>query len=268
MLYQVEGVDAYCYSGGKPFDPAQPSAVFLHGAQNDHSVWALQTRYFAHHGWNVLAPDLPGHGRSKGAAKTSVEALAVWLLALLDAAGIEQALLVGHSMGALIALQASLVAPQRVSRLALLGAAYPMRVSDALLDAAKTDEPGAIDMITIWSHASIAQKPAFPGPGFYTMGGARRLQQRIAHINPDNVLHTDLCACNAYTGGQAAARAAQCPTLFMLGQYDMMTPPRSSQLLTSTISHGTVVMLDSGHAMMAEQPDSVLDTLYGFAVGQ
>src|SRR5450830_1542191 len=87
MLFTVENTSAYCYTGGKAFHPAQPTAVFIHGAQNDHSVWALQTRYFAHHGWNVLAVDLPGHGRSQGAAKTSVEALAHWLLAVLDAAG-------------------------------------------------------------------------------------------------------------------------------------------------------------------------------------
>ncbi len=268
MRYQVEGVDAYCYTGGKPFNPAQPSAVFIHGAQNDHSVWALQTRYFAHHGFNVLAPDLPGHGRSKGAAKSSVEGLALWLLALLDAAGVKQALLAGHSMGALIALQASLIARQRVSRLVLLGAAYPMRVSDALLEAAKTDEQSAIDMITLWSHSSIAQKPSFTSPGFYTMGGARRLQQRIAQINPDQVLHTDFAACDAYAGGETAARAVQCPTLFIFGARDMMTPPKSTKLLTAAISHGKVTMVNSGHAMMAEQPDTVLDTLYGFAVEQ
>ena len=73
MIVTVQGVDAYCYTGGKAFNPAQPSAVFIHGAQNDHSVWILQTRYFAHHGFNVLALDLPGHGRSKGAALPGVQ---------------------------------------------------------------------------------------------------------------------------------------------------------------------------------------------------
>lgn len=103
MILQVEGQQAYCYTGGKQFDAARPTVVFIHGAQNDHSVWILQTRYFAHHGFNVLAVDLPGHGRSKGAAKESVEAMAAWLLALLDAAGVDRAILVGHSMGSLIA---------------------------------------------------------------------------------------------------------------------------------------------------------------------
>jgi pimeloyl-ACP methyl ester carboxylesterase len=62
MIYNVQGAPLYVYTGGKFFDPAKPTAVFIHGVLNDHSVWILQTRYFANHGWNVLAVDLPGHG--------------------------------------------------------------------------------------------------------------------------------------------------------------------------------------------------------------
>src|SRR5471032_1269381 len=225
MLFTVENTSAYCYTGGKTFHPEQATAVFIHGAQNDHSVWALQTRYFAHHGWNVLAVDLPGHGRSQGAAKTSVEALAHWLLAVLDAAGVEQAMLVGHSMGSLIALEAAFQAPQRVSHLALLGSTYTMKVSPALLETARNDEQAAIDMVNIWSHSSIAQKPSFPGPGFYAMGGARRLMQYITRHNDEKVFHIDFSACNAYANGEAAAQAATCPTLFLLGKRDVMTAP-------------------------------------------
>ncbi|OYO29034.1 alpha/beta fold hydrolase [Janthinobacterium sp. PC23-8] len=265
MMYNVDNHAAWCYTGGKAFNPGQPTAVFIHGAQNDHSVWALQTRYFAHHGWNVLAVDLPGHGRSGGDAKTGVEQLARWVLAVLDAAGVAQAMLVGHSMGSLIALEAAYLAPERVSQLAMLGATYPMTVSPALLATSKNDEQAAIDMVNIWSHSSIAQKPSFPGPGFYAMGGARRLKQRIAAINPDHVFHTDFYACNAYANGEVAAAAIACPTLFLFGARDMMTPPKSTKLLTSTIAHGKVVLVDSGHELMAEQPDAVLDTLYAFA---
>ena len=264
MLLTVQGVDAYCYTGGKPFDAALPTVVFIHGAQNDHSVWALQSRYFAHHGFGVLAVDLPGHGRSKGAAKASVEELAAWLLELLDAAGVAQAALFGHSMGSLIALEASHQAPQRVRQLGLLGSTYPMKVSDTLLETSRSDEQAAIDMVNIWSHSSIAQKPSFPGPGFYAMGGAMRLKQRISQINPAQVFYTDFFACNAYANGEAAAKAVRCPTLFIFGLRDMMTPPRSTKLLTSSIAHGKVVQVDAGHELMAEQPDAVLDALVGF----
>jgi pimeloyl-ACP methyl ester carboxylesterase len=268
VILNVQGSAAYCYTGGRQFDAALPCVVFIHGAQNDHSVWILQTRYFAHHGFNVLAVDLPGHGRSKGAAKDSVEAMAAWLLALLDAAGVSSAVLIGHSMGSLVALEAAHTAPGRVSHLAMLGTTYPMKVSDSLLDTAKNDEQSAIDMVNIWSHSSIAQKPSCPGPGFYVQGGSRRLMQRIAQLNPEPLFHTDFFACNAYANGEAAAKAVRCPTLFIVGSKDAMTPPRSTKALTAAIAHGKVVHVDAGHQLMAEQPDAVLDALFAFATAR
>jgi pimeloyl-ACP methyl ester carboxylesterase len=266
MMLNVQGHDAYCYTGGKPFNPELPTAVFIHGAQNDHSVWVLQTRYFAHHGFNVLAVDLPGHGRSEGAPLTRVEAMADWVLALLDAAGVQQATLVGHSMGALIALEATHRAPARITKLALVGVAYPMKVSEVLLDAAKNAEQDAIDMVNIWSHSSIAQKPSCPGPGFYVMGASQRLMQYISRHNREQVFYTDFMACNAYANGEAAARVAACPALLLLGTRDMMTPPKATAALTKYIPHAEVVRIENcGHQLMAEQPDAVLDTLFAFA---
>ncbi|MGZ5200485.1 MAG: alpha/beta fold hydrolase [Telluria sp.] len=265
MLIDVHGKPAYAYTGGKAFNAALPTIVFIHGAQNDHSVWALQSRSFAHHGFGVLAVDLPGHGRSPGPALDTVEQIADWLIALLDAAGVQQAVLAGHSMGSLVALEASHRAPARVRALALLGTTFPMKVSDALLETSRTNEQQAIDMVTIWSHSTIAPKPSAPAPGFWMMGGLRRLMQRMSQQNPNALFFTDFSACNAYANGQVAAEAVQCPTLFILGSKDMMTPPRSAKLLTGAIKHGRIVTVDAGHAMMSEQPDAVLDALYGFA---
>lgn len=265
MIYHVNGQEAYAYNGGKAFDAALPTIVFIHGAQNDHSVWGLQSRWFAHHGYGVLAVDLPGHGRSAGPALASVEAMADWLLALLDAAGVRHALLAGHSMGSLVALEASLRAPGRVRGLAMLGTTWPMKVSDQLLATSRDDEGAAIDMVNIWSHSSIAHKPSSPGPGFSVLGGARRLMQRMSAINPDALFHTDFAACNAYANGEAAARAVACPAVFIFGARDMMTPPRSTRTLTGAIAHGKIVTVDAGHSLMAEQPDAVLDALIAFA---
>ncbi|MEH6437427.1 alpha/beta fold hydrolase [Massilia sp. DD77] len=265
MLLNVQGKQAYCYTGGKAFDPALPVIVLVHGAQNDHSVWGLQSRYLAHHGHAVLIPDLPGHGRSAGPALGSVEELADWLLALLDAAGVDRAVLGGHSMGSLIALEAAHRAPQRALGLALLGTTYPMKVSDALLETSRSDEEAAIDMVNIFSHSSIAHKPSSPGPGFSVMGGARRLMQRMSARNPDQLFHTDFAACNSYANGEAAASGIACPTLFILGNKDMMTPPRSAKLLTGAIKHGKIVTVEAGHSLMTEAPDAVLDALSAFA---
>lgn len=267
MDYVVQGNRAYCYTGGKACNPAQPTAVFIHGAQNDHSVWGLQTRYFAHHGFNVLAVDLPGHGRSAGPALASIEAISGWLLGLLDAAGIAKAMLIGHSMGSLAALEAAGAAPDRVSKLALVGTAFPMRVSDALLSAARDEEERAIDMVNIWSHSTMSPKPSSPGPGFSVMGGSRRLMQRMAQRGPELLFHTDFSVCNSYAHGEAAAANISCPTLLLLGQRDMMTPPKAAAALKQAIGHArTVIVPAAGHSLMAEQPDAVLDALYGFAI--
>lgn len=266
MMVDIHGQRAYAYTGGKVFDPSLPTAVFIHGAQNDHSVWALQSRYFAHHGFSVLAVDLPAHGRSSGEPLTSVEAMADWLNLLLASASVQRAVLIGHSMGSLIALEAAARAPACVHGVALVGTAYPMKVSDALLEAARKREETAIDMVNIWSHSGIAQKPSAPGPGFYVPGGSRRLMQHIARRSPAQVFYHDFSACNAYANGEAAAAALISPALFVLGRKDVMTPPKAVQTLIEKLPSAKVVTVDgAGHALMAEQPDQVLNALFAFA---
>lgn len=272
MLFNVSGHAAYCYTGGKTFDPQYPTAVFIHGAQNDHSVWALQTRYFAHHGFSVLAVDLPGHGRSKGEPLLSIEAMSAWLLALLETAQVKHAILIGHSMGSLIALETAAQITKQNSELikaiALVGTAYPMKVSAQLLEASCTREHAAIDMVNIWSHSGIAQKPAFPGPGFYVQGGSKRLMEYVARHNDKPVFFTDFSACNDYQNGEAAAAAIACPALFLLGKKDMMTSPKAATPLIQALPAAQVTQLENcGHDLMGEQPDQVLDILFNFASG-
>jgi pimeloyl-ACP methyl ester carboxylesterase len=255
---------AYVYTAGKPFDSSKPTVIFVHGAQNDHSVWGLQSRYFAHHGFNVLAPDLPGHGRSGGAALASVEAMAQWLLELMDKYGIGSAMVAGHSMGSLVALEVAHRAPQRVSRLALVGSAFPMKVSDALLNTARDNEAAAIAMVAAYSHSSIAQKPGAPGPGSWVIGGAIRLMERMSARNPAQLFYTDFTACNNYAN-DAAAPSVKCPVLVIMGSKDMMTPARAAKGLLAAMPQARTVTLDCGHALMQEAPDGVLEALYGFA---
>jgi len=257
----VNGNQMYAYTGGRPFDPALPTVVFIHGAEHDHCVWVLQSRYLAHHGRGVLAVDLPGHGRSEGPALESVEAIADWLVALLDAAGAKQAALVGHSMGSLVAVECAARYPDRISRIALIGTAFPMRVSDELLDATKDDEPLAQDMVNIWSHAAYAHYPSNPGPGFWVMGENLRLMQR----QKPGVMHIDFAACNSYANGIAAATKVACPALLILGKRDIMTPPRATKELSAALRNKRIVEIPgSGHALMAEKPDEVLDALIAF----
>ena len=261
----VDGHETYCYTGGKPFDAAKPTVVFIHGVLNDHSVWSLQTRYFAHHGWNVLAPDLPGHCRSAGEPPRSIEDAAAFVLALLDAAGVQQAALVGHSFGSLAALQAAAIAPARVRHLALLGTAAPMKVSPALLDTSLNAPLQAIDMVNVFSHSMLAPPPSALGPGTWLYGGSRALMKRVLASNSAvNLFHRGFKACDDYSGGEAAIAKVSCPVLFILGNNDSMTLPKMAQPLIAKAPNAKVVMVDAGHQMMVEAPDAVLAALVDF----
>ena len=244
---------AFCHTGDRAFDPALPTVVLVHGALNDHGVWTQQSRTLAARGFAVLAPDLPGHGRSSGPALRSVEALADWLLSLLDAAGVKRALLAGHSMGSLVVLEAASRSPQRAAGLALLGATFPMKVADALLATALEDQQAAIDMVVTWSHAAWSDTSI--------ANAARELMRRLAAGSDEPLLHTDLAACNAYTNGMTAAATITCPVVFVQGTQDKMTPPRKAGLLTDAIAHATIVTVDTGHAMMQEAPEAVASAL-------
>jgi len=267
MKLTVHGRDAYAYSGGKPFDAALPCVVFVHGALNDHSVWTLVARWFAHHGHSVLAVDLPGHGRSAGPPPASVEAAAGWLLALLDAAGVARAAVAGHSMGSLIALEAAALAPGRITHLAMIGSTYPMKVSEALLATARERPLAAIDMVTAFSLSSIASKPSFPGPGMWLHGSQRALMRRTlggaSGLDPSagiNLFEHDFRVCDRYANGLEAAARVRCPANLVLGLRDQMTSPRATRELAAAL-RAHVVMLPSGHSLMYEVPDALLAAL-------
>ncbi|MFA4970090.1 MAG: alpha/beta hydrolase [Sulfuritalea sp.] len=265
MQIEINGQAAYAYTGGKPFDAGLPCVVFIHGAQNDHSVWGLQSRWFAHHGFAVLAVDLPGHGRSAGKPLPSIEDLADWIELLLEKVGagdtVKCVSLVGHSMGSLTALECASRHPARIARIALIGTAVPMPVSDVLLGPAKDNEPKAIAMINGWSHSPRGTVGGNTVPGMWMLGAARRLMER----QKPGVLHNDLAACNAYGHGMEAAAALACPALVVSGSRDMMTHPKAAAKLATVIKDVRSVSLDgAGHALMAEQPDAVLDALRGF----
>jgi pimeloyl-ACP methyl ester carboxylesterase len=261
MDLTVDGKRAYAYTAGRKLDPKLPSVAFVHGAANDHTAFLLQSRYFAYHGCNALAFDLPGHGRSEGPPLASIRALADWVAHALEAAGAAQAALVGHSMGSLVALECAARHPERVRALALVGTSAPMAVGEVLMNAARDDRHDALDMLNIWGHSAPAQIGGNTVPGMWMTGAYLRLLERAK----PQVLHIDLKACAEYADGVSSAAKVKCPTLFILGSRDMMTPPRNAKDLRGAIAGNRAVILEgAGHALMAERPDAVLDALIGF----
>lgn len=269
MHIEVNGSPVYCYTGGKPFVAGQPTVVFIHGVLNDHSVWALQSRYLANHGWNVLAVDLPGHCRSGGECPTSVEEGAAFVERLLDAAHVERAALVGHSWGSLIAMEAAARMKGRITHLALIGTAFPMRVSPALIEASLTDPEKAMRMVNVFSRSTLAAPPSVLGPGTWVFGAGMALGRRVLRSNPQvNVFHRGFVACDTYANGEAAMGQLTCKVLFALGAQDQMTSPKGAQgLVQAARAAGRdvqVAHLPVGHNQMTEAPEETLVALRGF----
>jgi pimeloyl-ACP methyl ester carboxylesterase len=257
MRLIVDSKPVLASDGGGGRTASQPLAIFLHGAGMDRSIWASQTRAFPPRGLDVLAVDLPGHGGSAGPALADIGALADWTLALMSAAGAERAHLVGHSMGALIALEAAARAPGRIARLALVGVGAKMPVHPDLLAAADAHDHAAVDMVSLWSLGGAA-RGGCPTPGLWMLGGAERLLE----LSAPGVLHTDLAACNAFRGALAAAAKITAPTTLILGERDMMTPLKSGRALAEAITGAQVTVLKGvGHMAMVEAPRETLAAL-------
>jgi len=260
MQLEVDGQAVFAATGGRRFDAGLPTVVYIHGASMDHTVWSLQARYVAHHGRNVLALDLPGHGRSQGSPLTTIEAMGTWIGRFLDAAGLRTAALVGHSMGALVALEAAGQAPARVRALALVGVAERMPVHPDLLAAAMVNETLAPELLASWGHGRGGHVGGHPSPGLWMMGGSLKLLARASA----GVLAADLAACNAYDGALRAAARVTCPALLLLGAGDRMTPPAKAKALAGVFkSSRTIVLAETGHMLMSERPDAVTDALGG-----
>ena len=260
MQLTVNGIDIFVATGGREFDKSLPTIVLLHGAGFDHTTWALHSRWFAHHGFGVLAPDLPGHGRSGGPPLATISDMADWTAALLDAAGVATARLVGHSMGSLIALETAARHPDKVSALSLIGTAATMTVGPDLLKAAEANDHAAIDMVSIWGLGFQAELGGSLAPGLWMHYGAQRVLEQCR----PGVLFDDLSACNAYQGALAAAAQIKVPATLILGERDLMTPARAGKALAAALPNSrTVVLSGAGHMMMVVRPDELLAALQG-----
>lgn len=258
MQFQINGYEVFAATGNRLPDPAKETVMFIHGTGQDHSIWVLPTRYFTRHDRNVLAVDLPGHGRSGGQPLESVEEIADWLILVLGAAGLTRTALVGHSLGSLVAIAAAARHPQHVRAIVLVGTTVPMPVSEYLLKRAKENSHKAIEMLNFWGFSESAQIGGNATPGNWMLGHGLRLMEKAR----PGVIYSDLKACNEYLEGMAHAACVQCPTLLVLGERDKLTPVRSAMMVSEALPHAEKVVLEgSGHALLAERPDCVLDQL-------
>lgn len=252
MYFKIEGKTVFGAGEIDSTIPSAPVILLLHGAGMDHTFWAYNTRYFLGKGASVLALDFPGHGHSTGSFLETIEDMADWVALCLDFLGIESALLAGHSMGALVALQLAAQEKERVSRLALLGAGFPMVVSTPLLEAARTNSAAARDMVVLFGHGPRAYLGGNAVAGMNIMESALRLLERSA----EGALFNDLNACNEYSNGLFAAKEISAITNFISGEDDKMTPVATTSEVLKHVSGATLsVIPSSGHMMVNEAPE-------------
>lgn len=251
MELSVNGKNAHAATGGFPTADDAPALVLIHGAGMDATVWQLQSRYLAHRQVRVFAVDLPGHGGSEGPTLESISDMADWVIAFMDAAGIDTASVAGHSMGSLVSIEVAAKLGDRVSNAGLLGSAAMMPVHPDLIKAAEDGGRLAPGLITDWGFGSLPHKGGHPQPGLWAMGAGEQLVRDAA----PGVLAKDLIACNDYKDAVTSAAKISAAVHVIAGDEDKMTPVKNAKPLMEVISSAHLTVLaQTGHMMMIERP--------------
>lgn len=271
MNFLVQQQPAFVHAAGGRFVPGRPSVVMIHGAANDHRVFvalatALSGQLSAsggNAGWNILAVDLPGHGGTFAGPKSTIEDMADWVINLLDNGNIPRAILIGHSMGSLVALDCARRHAGRVEKLVLIGTAAPMPVADKVLTTARDDVNTAYDMLTRASF--FVEKNAdgsFPPPS----EAMARYRQSLSENQPE-VLALDMQACHQYAITASQLAEVHAATLVVIGQADRMTTAAAGEAVAAALpSAQSAVIPRAGHSMLLEAPEAVAAAVKGFLV--
>jgi len=254
MHLVVRGIKTYAATGGKDFDPALPTVMFVHGSGLDHRSWALQTRWFAYNGYSVLAPDLPGHSLSAGEALESIEEMGVWLAEFIAAAGAERVHAIGHSQGFLDLLELAGRAPKLLKSITGVGTAGAIPVNPALIDAARDNPGAAAEMLLMWGFGNDAQYGISAVPGMQPIAIGRQIMAR-------NPLYQDLVACSNYDNGGALAKAIDLPAQLVLARNDRLTPVKAGMAFAGELNAKVSVIERYGHMLPIEAPRQTLQHL-------
>lgn len=261
MRMDVNGIEIHASTGGKSHVSGQPFLFFLHGSGQSRLTWTQQVRSFAYAGYNVVAPDFPGHGLSSGEPIENIEAMADWVVFLMGVAGVQEARFIGHSQGCLVALELCARYRARVIKAVFIAGAAAVPVNEALVSMAETNEPRAIAAMMSWGSGLTGHKFDHTVPGASHIGAGMQLMSS----NRKGALAADLKACNAYSGGLEAAQETDCPTLCILAEKDKMTPLQGGLKLANTLTDNQLVLIKgAGHMLPPENPREVNEALRGF----
>lgn len=244
----IEGGDLFYVS--RPAEASEDSLLFVHGAGGTHKHWGYQLQALEQ--VNRYAVDLPGHGRSGGSGQTSIRGYAESLLQFMDTLAVDQATMVGHSMGGAIAQYLALEHPARVAGLVLVGSGARLRVLPSLLDRMLVDFPASVDDLLGWAFGPHAD------PELVRLGHEEWMN------NDPAVVHGDFSACDVFDV-MGRLGEIRCPTLVVCGEEDSLTPPKYARYLRDSIPGAVLVLIPgAGHMVMLEQPESVTRAITEF----
>lgn len=261
MYFDINGTRAFASTGGKKFDSALPTVIFLHGSGLDHTFWGLHSRFFAFRKYGVLVPDFPGHTHSEGPPLTSIELMASWLNDVVETLGAKNISVVAHSQGCLVALEFASKFKERLASVSFIASGLATPVNPALIDAAENNPEAAITMMLDWGFGPAGHLHQGPIPGNSMIAGG----WKVMRGNVPNGLATDLKACDAYRNGEVAAAAIDCAVQVILGRKDRMAPRKATMELVEHLRDPELhIISESGHMVPQEAPDQCRNLLKAF----
>ncbi|HEY0752479.1 MAG TPA: alpha/beta hydrolase [Ktedonobacteraceae bacterium] len=224
--------------------------VFVHGAGDSARAWTQQVGHF---GSRAYALDLPGHGARPDNLPEQVSvtdyAQAAWRI-VLDELHLERPIIVGHSLGGLIALQMGLDFGAHLGGLILIGTGARMRVAPALLESARTNPQQAQQTLRQAPRAELEQEAFSPLSPLSPQEQGGRTQLAL--------LYRDLLACNGFDVMARLEQLSGLPVLILCGAEERSAPVKYSVYLHEHIGGSTLqVIPGAGHYVQREKPEEV-----------
>jgi len=255
LLITIQNKSVYASDAGQGIENSKDTIVFLHGSGLSHIVWSLTEQFFSNKKFNVLSIDLPGHGNSEGPCLDSIEKIADWLEKVFEELKLKNIILIGHSQGCLEALEYSFKYKDRLKKIVFVGGSYRMPVNKDLIDLAAGGDSDAVKLMMKWG---------FEGSKKFIGGNpVKKIIQSPRDIS--EILAVDLIACNNYQNGSDAAKAINCPTMFILGELDKMASLENGKKFSNLIKNSTThVIKGCGHMIMIEKAFEMREKILEF----
>ena len=255
MKITIQNKSVYASDAGQGIENSRDTIVFLHGSGLSHIVWSLTEQFFSNKRFNVLSVDLPGHGNSEGPCLESIEKIADWLEKVFEELKLNNIILVGHSQGCLEALEYSFKYKGRLKKIVFVGGSYRMPVNKDLIDLASDGDSDAVKLMMKWG---------FEGSKKFIGGNpVEKIIQSPRDIR--EILAIDLIACNNYQNGSDAAKALNCPAMFIFGELDKMASLESGKKFANLVKNSTIhIIIGSGHMIMIEKAFEMREKILEF----